>query len=94
MLNIHLGAHTKRIMHGRPTYRVRNPLEGIPDWPPAATITAKYGAPGEIGPDGTTVKGVSVDLMLRLPGEEGSVPSPGEYRGPALGDLPRELVNG
>ena len=43
-----------------PTYKVPNPLEGIPDWPPAQTITSKYGAPGEIGEDGTTVKGVSV----------------------------------
>ncbi len=43
-----------------PTYKVPSPLEGIPDWPPAETITAKYGAPGEIGPDGRTVQGVSV----------------------------------
>src|SRR4051794_38266062 len=43
-----------------PTYKVPNPLEGIPDWPPAQTITSRYGAPGEIGDDGTTVKGVSV----------------------------------
>jgi alkanesulfonate monooxygenase SsuD/methylene tetrahydromethanopterin reductase-like flavin-dependent oxidoreductase (luciferase family) len=43
-----------------PTYKVPNPLEGIPDWPPAETITSKYGAPGEIGGDGRTVQGVSV----------------------------------
>ena len=36
-----------------PTYKVPHPLDGIPDWPPAETITSKYGAPGEIGPDGT-----------------------------------------
>src|SRR5919205_3070061 len=35
-----------------PTYKVPNPLEGIPDWPPAETITSRYGAPGEIGEDG------------------------------------------
>jgi alkanesulfonate monooxygenase SsuD/methylene tetrahydromethanopterin reductase-like flavin-dependent oxidoreductase (luciferase family) len=43
-----------------PTYKVPNPPDGIPDWPPAETITSKYGAPGEIGPDGHTVRGVSV----------------------------------
>jgi alkanesulfonate monooxygenase SsuD/methylene tetrahydromethanopterin reductase-like flavin-dependent oxidoreductase (luciferase family) len=43
-----------------PTYKVPNPLSGIPDWPPAATVTAKYGAPGEIAEDGTTVRAVSV----------------------------------
>ena len=43
-----------------PTYKIPSPLDGIPDWPPAQTITSKYGAPGEIGEDGTTVRGVSV----------------------------------
>jgi alkanesulfonate monooxygenase SsuD/methylene tetrahydromethanopterin reductase-like flavin-dependent oxidoreductase (luciferase family) len=43
-----------------PTYKVPNPLSGIPDWPPAETVTATYGAPGEIGSDGHTVQGVSV----------------------------------
>jgi alkanesulfonate monooxygenase SsuD/methylene tetrahydromethanopterin reductase-like flavin-dependent oxidoreductase (luciferase family) len=43
-----------------PTYKVPNPLSGIPDWPPARTITSKYGAPGEIAADGTTIAGVSV----------------------------------
>ena len=43
-----------------PTYKVPSPLDGIPDWPPAATITSRYGAPGEIADDGHTVRGVSV----------------------------------
>ena len=43
-----------------PTYKVPHPLDGIPDWPPAQTVTSKYGVPGEIGEDGATVRGVSV----------------------------------
>ena len=43
-----------------PTYKIPYPFEGIPDWPPARTVTAKYGVPGELAEDGTTVRGVSV----------------------------------
>lgn len=41
-----------------PTYQVPFPKEGIPNWPPASTITAKYGVPGEVDENGT-IKGVS-----------------------------------
>jgi alkanesulfonate monooxygenase SsuD/methylene tetrahydromethanopterin reductase-like flavin-dependent oxidoreductase (luciferase family) len=43
-----------------PTYKIPNPIEGIPDWPPARTVTGTYGAPGELAEDGTTVRAVSV----------------------------------
>jgi alkanesulfonate monooxygenase SsuD/methylene tetrahydromethanopterin reductase-like flavin-dependent oxidoreductase (luciferase family) len=43
-----------------PTYKIPHPVDGIADWPPAQTITSRYGVPGEIGEDGTTVRGVSV----------------------------------
>jgi alkanesulfonate monooxygenase SsuD/methylene tetrahydromethanopterin reductase-like flavin-dependent oxidoreductase (luciferase family) len=42
-----------------PTYQVPFPKEGIPNWPPAATITGKYGVPGEVDEHGT-IKGVGV----------------------------------
>lgn len=42
-----------------PTYKVPHPVEGIPNWPPASSITAPYGAPGEVDENGT-VKAVSV----------------------------------
>jgi alkanesulfonate monooxygenase SsuD/methylene tetrahydromethanopterin reductase-like flavin-dependent oxidoreductase (luciferase family) len=42
-----------------PTYQVPYPYEGIRNWPPAHTITAKYGVPGEVDAEGT-VKGVGV----------------------------------
>ncbi|MEA2322290.1 MAG: hypothetical protein QOD81_2140 [Solirubrobacteraceae bacterium] len=42
-----------------PTYQVPYPREGIPNWPPAATITGPYGTPGEVDDDGT-IKGVTV----------------------------------
>jgi alkanesulfonate monooxygenase SsuD/methylene tetrahydromethanopterin reductase-like flavin-dependent oxidoreductase (luciferase family) len=42
-----------------PTYQVPYPREGIPNWPPAKTITGAYGTPGEVDEDGT-IKGVSV----------------------------------
>jgi alkanesulfonate monooxygenase SsuD/methylene tetrahydromethanopterin reductase-like flavin-dependent oxidoreductase (luciferase family) len=42
-----------------PTYQVPYPKEGIPNWPPAQTITGRYGVPGEVD-DAGTVKGVSV----------------------------------
>jgi alkanesulfonate monooxygenase SsuD/methylene tetrahydromethanopterin reductase-like flavin-dependent oxidoreductase (luciferase family) len=41
-----------------PTYQIPYPKEGIPNWPPAATITGKYGVPGEVDENGT-IKGVS-----------------------------------
>ncbi|MCX6385553.1 MAG: LLM class flavin-dependent oxidoreductase [Solirubrobacterales bacterium] len=41
-----------------PTYQIPYPKEGIPNWPPAATITGKYGVPGEVDEHGT-IKGVS-----------------------------------
>jgi alkanesulfonate monooxygenase SsuD/methylene tetrahydromethanopterin reductase-like flavin-dependent oxidoreductase (luciferase family) len=43
-----------------PTYKIPYPFEGIPDWPPAETITSKYGAPGELAEDGTTIRAVGV----------------------------------
>lgn len=42
-----------------PTYQIPYPYEGIPGWPVAKTITAKWGAPGEVDDEGT-VKAVSV----------------------------------
>ncbi|AEA26073.1 LLM class flavin-dependent oxidoreductase [Pseudonocardia benzenivorans] len=42
-----------------PTYKIPYPVEGIPNWPPAATITGKYGVPGEVDENGT-VKGVGI----------------------------------
>jgi alkanesulfonate monooxygenase SsuD/methylene tetrahydromethanopterin reductase-like flavin-dependent oxidoreductase (luciferase family) len=42
-----------------PTYKVPFPYNGIPGWPPAETITGRYGAPGEVDENGT-VKGVSI----------------------------------
>jgi alkanesulfonate monooxygenase SsuD/methylene tetrahydromethanopterin reductase-like flavin-dependent oxidoreductase (luciferase family) len=44
-----------------PSYEIPYPFdEGIPNWPPAQTITAKYGVPGELEDDGTTIRAVSV----------------------------------
>jgi alkanesulfonate monooxygenase SsuD/methylene tetrahydromethanopterin reductase-like flavin-dependent oxidoreductase (luciferase family) len=41
-------------------YEVPYPFdEGIPNWPPTATTTAKYGVPGEVDEHGT-VRGISV----------------------------------
>jgi alkanesulfonate monooxygenase SsuD/methylene tetrahydromethanopterin reductase-like flavin-dependent oxidoreductase (luciferase family) len=48
------------LTHDGPTYKIPHPVDGIADWPPAQTITSRDGAPGEIGEDGTTVRGVSV----------------------------------
>lgn len=42
-----------------PTYQVPYPYEGIPNWPPAGTITGAYGHPGEVDENGT-IKGVTV----------------------------------
>jgi alkanesulfonate monooxygenase SsuD/methylene tetrahydromethanopterin reductase-like flavin-dependent oxidoreductase (luciferase family) len=43
-----------------PVYEIPYPYEeGIPNWPPAATTTLPYGAPGEVDEDGT-VRGLSV----------------------------------
>jgi alkanesulfonate monooxygenase SsuD/methylene tetrahydromethanopterin reductase-like flavin-dependent oxidoreductase (luciferase family) len=42
-----------------PTYQVPYPREGIPNWPPAESITGVYGTPGEVDENGT-IKGVSV----------------------------------
>ncbi len=42
-----------------PTYQVPFPYEGIPNWPPAESVTGRYGVPGEVDANGT-VKGVSV----------------------------------
>jgi alkanesulfonate monooxygenase SsuD/methylene tetrahydromethanopterin reductase-like flavin-dependent oxidoreductase (luciferase family) len=42
-----------------PTYQIPYPFEGIPNWPPAHTVTAKYGTPGEVDAEGT-VKAISV----------------------------------
>lgn len=42
-----------------PTYQVPFPYQGIPNWPPAETITGQYGVPGEVDENGT-VKGLSV----------------------------------
>jgi alkanesulfonate monooxygenase SsuD/methylene tetrahydromethanopterin reductase-like flavin-dependent oxidoreductase (luciferase family) len=42
-----------------PTYQIPYPYEGIANWPPAHTITAKYGVPGEVDEHGT-IKGVGV----------------------------------
>ncbi len=39
--------------------RSRIRYEGIPNWPPAKTITGRYGAPGEVDEKGT-IKGVCV----------------------------------
>lgn len=42
-----------------PTYKIPYPTEGIPNWPPAQTITGRYGVPGEVDENGT-IKGVGV----------------------------------
>jgi alkanesulfonate monooxygenase SsuD/methylene tetrahydromethanopterin reductase-like flavin-dependent oxidoreductase (luciferase family) len=42
-----------------PTYQVPFPREGIRNWPPAESITGRYGTPGEVDEEGT-IKGVSV----------------------------------
>jgi alkanesulfonate monooxygenase SsuD/methylene tetrahydromethanopterin reductase-like flavin-dependent oxidoreductase (luciferase family) len=42
-----------------PTYKVPYPYEGIPGWPPAKTITGRYGVPGEVDENGT-VQGMGV----------------------------------
>src|SRR5215207_1907045 len=42
-----------------PTYQVPYPRDGIPGWPPAQTITGRYGTPGEVDENGT-IKGVTV----------------------------------
>ena len=43
-----------------PVYEVPYPFdEGIPNWPPTAATTAKYGVPGEVDEHGT-VRGISV----------------------------------
>ncbi|MEA2384396.1 MAG: hypothetical protein QOH72_4367 [Solirubrobacteraceae bacterium] len=42
-----------------PTYQVPFPAEGIPNWPPAESITGRYGVPGEVDENGT-VKGVGI----------------------------------
>lgn len=47
------------LTHDGPTYKIPFPLEGIPNWPPASTITGPYGVPGEVDEHGT-IKGVSV----------------------------------
>ncbi|MQA12684.1 MAG: LLM class flavin-dependent oxidoreductase [Pseudonocardiaceae bacterium] len=47
------------LQYDGPTYQVPYPYEGIPNWPPSATITGPYGHPDEIDDNGT-VKGVSV----------------------------------
>lgn len=47
------------LQYDGPTYQVPYPKEGIPNWPPAETITGRYGVPGEVDEQGT-IKGVSV----------------------------------
>ena len=43
-----------------PVYEIPHPYEeGIKNWPPSKTTTAKYGVPGEVDEDGT-VRGISV----------------------------------
>ena len=43
-----------------PTYQVPYPYDtGIPNWPPAKTITGPYGVPGEVDDEGT-VRGMGV----------------------------------
>jgi alkanesulfonate monooxygenase SsuD/methylene tetrahydromethanopterin reductase-like flavin-dependent oxidoreductase (luciferase family) len=43
-----------------PTYKVPFPYEeGIPNWPPAKTITGPYGVPGEVDDNGT-IRGMGV----------------------------------
>ena len=43
-----------------PTYQVPYPYDtGIPNWPPAKTITGPYGVPGEVDDDGT-IRGMGV----------------------------------
>ena len=45
-----------------PVYEVPYPFDGgIPNWPPTAATTAKYGVPGEVDEHGT-VRGISVVL--------------------------------
>ena len=46
------------LTHDGPTYQIPYPKEGMPNWPPAETITGKYGVPGEVDEHGT-IKGVS-----------------------------------
>src|SRR3954469_2135330 len=36
------------LQYDGPTYQIPFPPEGIPNWPPAATITGPYGQPGEV----------------------------------------------
>jgi alkanesulfonate monooxygenase SsuD/methylene tetrahydromethanopterin reductase-like flavin-dependent oxidoreductase (luciferase family) len=53
-------AWTQELLHyDGPTYKVPNPIEGIPNWPPTHTTTLPYGTPGEVDENGT-VKAVSV----------------------------------
>lgn len=47
------------LTYNGPTYQVPYPYEGIPDWPPATTITGNYGHPDEVDANGT-IRGVSV----------------------------------
>jgi alkanesulfonate monooxygenase SsuD/methylene tetrahydromethanopterin reductase-like flavin-dependent oxidoreductase (luciferase family) len=47
------------LSYNGPTYQVPFPYEGITNWPPAESITAKFGVPGEVDDQGT-VKGVAV----------------------------------
>lgn len=42
-----------------PTYKIPYPIDGIPNWPPSATVTSRYGTPGEVDENGT-VKAVTV----------------------------------
>jgi alkanesulfonate monooxygenase SsuD/methylene tetrahydromethanopterin reductase-like flavin-dependent oxidoreductase (luciferase family) len=42
-----------------PTYKIPNPIEGIPNWPPTHTTTLPYGTPGEVDENGT-VRAISV----------------------------------
>jgi alkanesulfonate monooxygenase SsuD/methylene tetrahydromethanopterin reductase-like flavin-dependent oxidoreductase (luciferase family) len=47
------------LRYNGPTYQVPYPFEGIPNWPPAKTITEPYGVPGEVDEHGT-VQGLGV----------------------------------
>jgi alkanesulfonate monooxygenase SsuD/methylene tetrahydromethanopterin reductase-like flavin-dependent oxidoreductase (luciferase family) len=47
------------LQYDGPTYKIPYPVEGIPNWPPAQSITGRYGQPGEVDEHGT-IKGVSV----------------------------------
>ncbi|WP_174732037.1 LLM class flavin-dependent oxidoreductase [Mesobacillus harenae] len=42
-----------------PTYKIPNPIDGIPNWPPTHSTTLPYGTPGEVDENGT-IKAVSV----------------------------------